>query len=95
MKGIMSLLPLRTRHLMMRAALLTLALLLSACGGGLSKDDSDEAFAVNAGRDRAAAEQSEVSLSAQVSFPSGAVVYNWSQCRSAHHHRRFVAMPRR
>ena len=78
MKGIMSLLPLRTRHLMMRAALLTLALLLSACGGGLSKDDSDEAFAVNAGRDRAAAEQSEVSLSAQVSFPSGAVVYNWS-----------------
>ena len=54
MKGIMSLLPLRTRHLMMRAALLTLALLLSACGGGLSKDDSDEAFAVNAGRDRAA-----------------------------------------
>ena len=56
MKGIMSLLPLRTRHLMMRAALLTLALLLSACGGGLSKDDSDEAFAVNAGRDRAAAD---------------------------------------
>ena len=77
MKG-MSLLPLRTHHLLMKVALLAIALLLTACGGGLSKDDSDESFAVNAGRDRSAAEQTNVSLSAQVSFPSGAVVYSWS-----------------
>ena len=61
-----------------RFAWVTLVLLLTACGGGLSKEDTDESFAVNAGRDRSVAEQSEVSLSAQVSYPSGAVTYSWS-----------------
>ncbi|NVK54266.1 MAG: DUF1566 domain-containing protein [Alteromonadaceae bacterium] len=52
--------------------------MLVACGGGLSSEDRDETFAVNAGRDRSVAEQSEVTLSAQVSYPSGDVTYNWS-----------------
>ena len=77
MKG-NSLLPCRIRRLLTEVALLATVLLLSACGGGLSKDDTDESFAVNAGRDRSVAEQTDVSLSAQVSFPTGAVVYSWS-----------------
>lgn len=52
-------------------------LLLSGCGG-LSKEDSDESFTVNAGRDRTVAEQSAVSLTAQVSYAVGDVVYTWS-----------------
>lgn len=65
-----------------RYILVAIVLFLTACGGGLSKDDSDDSFAVNAGRDRAAAEQTEVSLSAQVSFPTGAVTYSWSSTPS-------------
>ncbi|MDC8829736.1 Lcl C-terminal domain-containing protein [Alteromonas gilva] len=52
--------------------------MLVACGGGLSSEDRDETFAVNAGRDRSATEQSEVTLTAQVSYPSGDVTYSWS-----------------
>ena len=53
------------------------ACLLAACGG-LSKDAADETFAVNAGRDRSMAEQATISLSAQVSYPSGEVTYRWT-----------------
>ncbi|GGF82779.1 Lcl C-terminal domain-containing protein [Alteromonas lipolytica] len=61
-----------------RFLLIVLTLILTACGGGLSKDDSEERFAINAGRDRSAAEQTGVSLTAQVSFATGAVTYSWS-----------------
>ncbi len=52
--------------------------MLVACGGGLSSEDRDETFAVNAGRDRTAPEQSEVTLNAQVSYATGDVSYSWS-----------------
>ncbi|TPV57302.1 DUF1566 domain-containing protein [Aestuariibacter sp. GS-14] len=58
-------------------ALIMTALLLTACGG-LSKETASETFAVNAGRDRTIAEQSSISLSAQVSYPSGDVTYRWT-----------------
>ncbi len=58
-------------------ALILAAWMLTACGG-LSKETTDETFAVNAGRDRSMPEQSSISLSAQVSYPSGEVTYRWT-----------------
>lgn len=58
-------------------ALILAAWMLTACGG-LSKETADETFSVNAGRDRSMPEQSTISLSAQVSYPSGDVTYRWT-----------------
>ncbi|QPG05068.1 DUF1566 domain-containing protein [Salinimonas marina] len=65
----------------LRAVLLTLVLIfLSGCGGGDSSSDSDNispVFAVNAGADAQANEQTVVFLSAQVSGTSDTLTYRW------------------
>lgn len=54
-----------------------LAMPLLSCGD-LSKENSDESFSVNAGRDIAISENTDLSISAAVAYASGAVTYSWS-----------------